>query len=455
MGLAMETTLERAGTLKEALLDFVLEAEGDLATSLEIYCAEHLSRFTKSQYPDRNKTDLVVDSFLTAGRIGDKTPLQLFLECSPQLEDVDRILIEGWQRSFTGLFSVTQVLPDGIELMNWMTAKHYAVKSNGSESPEQFARLKDGEIVLTRIAPVADTDWMFSSALILLGKLGKPKLAVAIGNFKKHFQENLYGDAPELLEEAWRSVEQYHQEFIDFFGNSEVTLPGYQANQQLKAFQEAIAKRRLEAAGIDSTQSLKDLADQTGASSAEVIEAAESIGASTATVEKILKNSSQDRSKPVMAAPQVDLADRLKQAKTLTIITHPRWGQMILPTYHQLKALLETDDWQSVENAKILIVQSLEDPEINAYIWKDLANRYPSKLETILKTVLEKSHFTLDQDFDQLLQEFGKPLDPILPETASVPFHLHTLFQDAVKEVHKSESKPKSKQKIAAGFQKK
>jgi hypothetical protein len=454
MGLAMETTSERTGTLKEALLDFVLEAEGDLATSLEIYCAEHLSRFTKSQYQDRDKTDLVIDSFLTAGRIGNKTPLQLFLEHSPELEEVDRILIEGWQQSFTGLFNVTQTLPDGFELMNWMTAKHYIVKSH-KQPPEQLARLKEGEIVLTRIAPVAATDWMFSSAIILLGKLGKPKLAVAIGNFKKHFQEDLYGDAPELLEEAWRSVEQYHQEFIDFFGKSEIALPGYEANQQLKAFQEAIAQRRLDAAGIDSTQSLQDLVDQAGASSTEVIEAAESIGASAATVEKVLKSSAQDRSKPVMAAPQIDLAHHLKQAKTLTIITHPRWGQMILPTYHQLKALLETDDWQSDENAKILIVQSLEDPEINTYIWKDLANQYPIKLETILKTVLGKSHFTLEQDFDKLLQEFGKPLNPSLPETANVPFHLHQLFQDAVKEVHKSESKPKSKQKIATGFQKK
>jgi hypothetical protein len=455
MGLVMETTLERAGTLKEALLDFVLEADGDLATSLETYCAEHLSRFTKSQYQERDKTDLVVDSFLTAGRIGDKTPLQLFIEHSPELEDVDRILIKSWQRSFTGLFSVTQVLADGFELMNWMTAKHYIVKFMGLRSPEQFARLKEGEIILTRIAPVTAMDWMFFSALILLGKLGKPKLAVAIGNFKKHFQEDLYGDAPELLEEAWHSVEQYHQEFIDFFGKNEIALPGYQANQQLKAFQEVIANRRLDAAGINSAQSLKDLVDQAGALSTEVIEAAESKGASAATTEKVLKNSAQDRSNPVMAAPQVDLADRLKQAKTLTIITHPRWGQMILPTYHQLKALLETDDWQSIENAKILIVESLKDPEINTYIWKDLAHQYPLKLEAILKTVLGKSHFTLDQDFDKLLQEFGKPLNPILPETANVPFHLHTLFQDAVKEVHKSESKSKSQQKVATGFQKK
>ena len=449
----METTLKRAGTLKKALLEFVLDAEGDLAIALEAYCAEHLSRFTKSQYQGSAQTELVIDSFLSTGKIRNQTPLELFLESLPELEKHDRTLVEGWQRSFTGLFSVTQVLPSGVELMNWMTAKHYIVKSNGLQPPEQLARLKEGETVLTRISPVTSTEWMFSNALILLGKPGKPKLAVAIGNFKKHSKEDLYGDAPELLEEAWHSVEQYHQEFIEFFGSSEVTLPGYQANQKLKEFQAAIAQRRLEAAGIDSTQSLQGWTDRAGISREEIADVSESIGASTANVEKLLKSSPQDRQKPAMASPQVDLADHLKKAETLTIFSHPRWGQVLLPTYHQLKKLLETDDWQSTENAKKFVLQSLEDHDINAYIWRHLANQYPIKLEAVLQTALGRPHFSLGQNFEILMQEFKKPLDPDLPETASVPLHLHTLFQDAVKEVHKSQSKPKSKQKAATGFQ--
>jgi hypothetical protein len=449
----METTLKRAGTLKKALLEFVLDAEGDLAIALEAYCAEHLSRFAKSQYQDSAQTELVIDSFLNAGKVSDKTPLELFLESLPELEERDRRLVEGWQRSFTGLFSVTQVLSGGVELMNWMTAKHYIVKSNGLQPPEQLARLKEGEVVLTRISPVTSTEWMFSNVLILLGKPGKPKLAVAIGNFKKHYKEYLYGDAPELLEEAWHSVEQYHQEFIDFFGSSEITLPGYQANQKLKAFQGAIAQRRLDASGIDSTQSLADLADHAGISRTEITGAAESIGASAVTVDKLLERKTQERQKVVMATPQVDLADHLKKAETLTMFTHPRWGQIFLPTYHQLKNLLETDDWQGIENAEKLVIQSLEDSEINAYIWKHLANQYPIRLEAVIQTSLERPHFDLDQDLDKLLQEFDKPLDPELPETASVPLHLHTLFQDAVKEVHKSQSKSKAKQKTGTGFQ--
>lgn len=448
----METILERAGKLKQDFLDFVLDAEGDLAVSLETYCAEHLSRFSKSQYQGSGQTDLVIDCFLTEGKVGDKAPLELFLESLPELEERDRTLVAGWQRSFTGLFGVTQVLSSGFELMNWMTAKYYIVKPNGLQSPEQLARLKEGEIVLTRIAPVTPDDWMFSNALILLGKLGKPKLAVAIGNFKEHSKENLYGDAPELLQEAWQSVERYHQEFIDFFGSSEVTLPGYQANQRLKAFQELIAQRHLEAAGIDSTQSLKEVANRAGVSKEEMTEVAKSIGASAETVDELLESSPRDRKKPLMTSPQVDLPGHLKKAETLTIFTHPLWGQMLLPTYHQIKKVLETDDWQSIKNSKDLMIRSLEDSEINAYVWKHLANQYPHELEVVLQVVLDRPHFSLVRDFDKLLKKFGKPLHPDLPETASVPFHLHELFQDAVKEVHKNQSKSKTKQKTGMGF---
>jgi len=44
--------------------------------------------------------------------------------------------VSGWQRSFIGLFAVTQILPDGFELMNWLTAKHYIVK----QTPKQSSR---------------------------------------------------------------------------------------------------------------------------------------------------------------------------------------------------------------------------------------------------------------------------------------------------------------------------
>lgn len=208
----MDVILERSHELKLALTDFVVDAEGELATALETYAAEQSRRGSG----DSKQQDFIIDSFVIEGKVGDKTPLELFCESHPDLPDTERNLIRSWHRSFIGLFAVVQILPDGFELVNWLTEKHYIVKPTDAITIQEMLRFKVGEIFLTRIAPVTDTEWMFFGSHTLLGKLGKPKLAVAIGNFKDNYKNNLYGDAPDLLEEAWLSVEKYHQEFVDF-----------------------------------------------------------------------------------------------------------------------------------------------------------------------------------------------------------------------------------------------
>jgi hypothetical protein len=125
---------------------------------------------------------------------------------------------------------------------------------------------------------------------------------------------------------------------------------------------------------------------------------------------------------------------------------------MFLPTYNQFKILLTAKDWQSVEGAEKLVRHYLEDSNINAFIWQRLAQNYPAPLESVLQTVLERSDFQLEQDLNGLMQEFNKPLEPELPEIASVPLHLHNLFQEALAEVSKSKSKNKSKKKTVGGF---
>ncbi|CBN58750.1 MULTISPECIES: hypothetical protein [Kamptonema] len=438
----MEAILERAWELKQNLIDFVLDAEGELAVALEAYIAAGSAR---DRY-DIAQQNQLVDSFLVEGRVGEQTPLDLFI-AQAELEESDRQLLDNWRRSFIGLFEISQILPDGFELINWLTAKHYTVKVNSSETLKDTAKLKVGEILLVRIAPVSDSYWMFSGPHILMGKLGKPKLAVAIGNFKQNHKNALYSDAPELLEQAWQSVEQYHQDFTDFFGSDEVNLSGYHLNKKIAEFQEVITKKRLAEAGIDNSKSLDEIATESGVDATELRAAATEMGADADTVDRML---GKPDSKMVM--PKIDLPDTLKKAEQVTAISHPRWGQMFLPTYTQVTALLKTEDWQSLPNANKLVRYYLEDATINAFIWQRLAQTYPTQLEKVLQTVLERPDFNLERDLEQLLQTYNKPLEPELPEIASVPLHLHNLFQEAMAEVNKSKSKSGDKKKGAKGF---
>lgn len=426
-------------------MDFVLDAEGELASALEAYVAAHSSR---DRY-DIAQQNQLIDAFTIEGQVGEKAPLDLWIESQPDLSLSDRLLLENWRRSFTGLFEITQILPDGFDLMNWLTSKHYTVKPNHPQALSEMAKLKPGEILLARIAPVTDTDWMFSGPHIFMGKLGKPKLAVAIGNFKQNHKNSLYSDAPDLLAEAWQSVAEYHQDFTEFFGSDEVTLSGYQLSKKVAEFQEAITKKRLAKAGIDESKSLGQLAKEAGVDAASIRAAAAETGLDTQAVDQVFDGKETSK----MSLPKVELPDRLKKAEQVTAISHPRWGQMFLSNYAQFKALLAADNWQSLPNSEKLVRQYLEDPEINAFLWQRLAQEYPSNLEKVLQAVLEQPDFSLERDLPPLLQKFNKPLEPELPEIASVPLHLHHLFQEAVTEVSKSKSKSPDKKKGVKGFQ--
>jgi len=440
----------RSRELKQALIEFVLEAEGELAESLESYVAAK-SRSKGNRYDATYEQNLLIDSFVSEGKVGDTTPLDLFIESHPELSESDRAVVRSWQHTFLGLFAVTQTRQDGFALMNWLTAKHYTVKPNDPVTWEEMARFREGEILQTRIAPVTNAYWMFSGPCMPMGRLGKPKLAVAIGNFKDNHKDALYRDAPELLEQAWESVAEYHQEFLEFFGSDEVTLPGYQLNKKITELQEVMTKRQLAAAGIDESKSLSEIAEEAGVTEEELKAAAQEAGADSTAVSQLF-DSSQGKTKMVL--PTIELPAELKKAEQVTVFTHPRWGQTFLPTYTQFKTILEADDWQSNPANNKLVRKYLEDPTINVFIWHKLAKAYPSQLEKVLQTFLERPEFEVKRHLDALLQEYNKPLEPELPEIASVPIHLHNLFQEALAEVNKSKSKNKGKKNVnaAKGF---
>ncbi len=439
----MDATLAQAKALKQNLTDFILDAEDELAVALEQYSATQLSR---SQQPDMHRRTFVVDRFLMEGQVGSATPIDLFTEqFEAELSETDRLLLQNWRRSFLGLFSVQQVLEDGLELVNSTTAKLYRVRLTAEEQ-QAVAKFKEGDILLVQIAPMLE-DWMFASQWISLGRLGKPKLAVAIGNFKQNYKEHLYSDAPELLAEAWHSVEKHYQNFTDFFGSDEVTLPGYQLGKKLSDFQTAMLEKQFEEAGIDQSKSFEELVTEAGVSQAEMEEAAEALG----TDAKLLNQVIDTKQAPKMMMPAIELPPHLKKAEQVTILTHPRWGQAFLPHYMQFTTLLTSAATEPDPAAASLVKKYLEDPEIPAFVWHRLAQQYPSQLEALLQTVLEKPEFQLTTDLDPLLQASGKNLQTELPEIASVPLHLHNLFQEAVLEVSKDKSK-KKKPKPGHGF---
>ncbi|PZD71183.1 hypothetical protein C1752_07459 [Acaryochloris thomasi RCC1774] len=443
----MSPTLHRAQSLRQALLDFTLDAEGEFAAALEAYSAEQLSQLTNSPYQGSQKTEQVINSFALDGAVGSQFVLDLFLQSHSDLPAEEAALVTHWRHSFMGLFTVKVRQQDCATVMNWLTEKQYNILLP-TASDQLLNRLQPQEVVLTRLLPLGDY-WMLSEPTVFLGKLGKPKLAVAIGSFKKYHKEYLYGDAPELLEAAWESVENYHQSFVDYFNDSKITLSGHQLEKQLAEFQASMAQQQIVDSGLDGEKSLSELADEAGVLQTEMTETAAAMGIDENTTARLLKN--QKLSK--MMTPKIELPPHLKNEDQVTLLTHPRWGQVMISTYQILIGELQAKSEEIGSESQIN--QSLKNIEIKPFVWHQLAEKYPEKLEQSLRTILDRPRFNIGQDLEQILVEFGHPEEPELPETASVPVHLHDLFQEAmgaVKGLKPSKSKGREKKQKKTGF---
>ena len=439
--------------LKQNVIDFVLDADNEIATALEAFSAQQLSLWAKPVLSGLNRTDLAIDMFLSEGRADDRAVIDWFLQANPAVSAQTKAELKQWPNGFNGLFVVRSVSADGYSLTNWLTDKHYSVCKDSSRPVETMARIGPDEIVLARVLPLTEDTWIFSGPLTLLGKLGNPKLAVAIGNFKKWFPQQLYGDAPELKEAAWESVKQQYDDFLAFFGPPPVTMSGYELNKQLQTYQAKATERQLAESGLDANKSLQELAKDAGVSEEDMTEAIDAIGEESLTAKKLL--SSKQALKMVM--PELTLPEDLRRAEAVTVFSHPRWGQTFLKDYSRLVELLDQDTSEAnndpVEALDRLLLKYLEDEQVNANVWDYLAEAYGDRLEAPLKRVLANPDFDIEQDLDKVLAKRGKSLTPQLPDSASVPVHLHNLFQTALKEVGKS-AKQKGEGKKKASKQK-
>ncbi|MEM8677609.1 MAG: hypothetical protein AAGF83_27675 [Cyanobacteria bacterium P01_G01_bin.67] len=427
--------------LKQKLVDFVYDAEGDLALALESYAAE---KGKKNSYGIKQQ-NLTIDLFLTEGRVKEQNPVEIFLASAIDLSPKNRAIIEKFKHNFIGLFEIKAKADNHYILMNWLTAKTYQVYAHSQISAKERTRLQPGEIIVTILAPVTSTEWCFFSDRIIKGKLSQPKLAVAIGEFRDNYPNFLYADAPELLNQAWDSVAVYHQEFVNYLGSDRLTLAGYKLNQKISELQQRISQKKLAEAGIDTDQSLAEMLSASGTNEADFSETAADLGVDSKAIDQIIVN----RDKLSMVTPKVELPPEIRQAEKVTVFSHSQWGQVFLPDFTQFSDLLESENLSETDSAALVkyLRKYLEQPEANYYVWQQLKQKYPLKLEIILQEYLNQTDFELERDLDQLLLKYSKSAIPELPAIANVPIHLNNLFEAAVAQVQKSKSKSTKRSK--------
>ena len=204
-----------------------------------------------------------------------------------------------------------------------------------------------------------------------------------------------------------------------------------------------MSQKRLAEAGIDDEKSLAELLKEANTTEAEFAENAANLGFDAEAVTKLVQN----KDKLSMVAPKVDLPPEIKQAETVTVFSHPKWGQMFLPTYEKFGQLLAQDNPEESEKLSQYLQKYLTMPEANYYVWQQLQQEHPEALTKLIQKYTQNSTFNLSQDLENLLEQHNKLATPILPAIASIPIHLSNLFEAALAQVQKTKTKKKKKAK--------
>jgi hypothetical protein len=438
-----DPTFARAGLLWTAMIEFIQAAEGSIAVNLESFVAQQLIR---NPQLDSGQRKLLVHRFAIEGEVEGKSPLDLFLTSQPDLSNADRQIILNWRKSFVGLLEIMLIDPESLTVMNWLTAKRYRLPFTDLPSQTAMSRLKTGDLIIAQISRIT-TDWAILTPWVALGRLGKPKLAVAVGAFRQNYPHYLYSDAPEQLAAAWASVATYHDRFVEFFGADEITFSGKELAPRISEFQTWMVGKQLDAAGVDRSKSLTELATASGLDSEDAAAVTEILGS-------IDSNTTNQPTIGQMVSPKVELSPQLKSATAVTALSHPHWGQMFLVDYPRLKSRLADQATPYLPADLKFIYKCLVDPAMNTFVWRRLAAEFPQQLQTAIQQTIALVKIPTPNSqlppptspflLDSILTQFNKFLEPDLPDLASVPIHLHELFQTAVLEVSKDKAKPKS-----------
>jgi hypothetical protein len=300
--------------------------------------------------------------------VGGRTPIELFVERQPDPAAPHcRRMLRWSDEAFAGLFQVAKVSLPRLWLTDLEDGREYEVFST---RPEALRRLRQRELLFTRLAPW-DDQWVLSG---VQQKWGMPSAEDLDGIREKlkfappHRRTN--ADDPALRKAAEVQAEQYAA-WVEFFGADELVFPSG------REMQDAINRFTRH-----WSQEVRDPA--TGMTRAERYERG------------------FDRPAP---DADVRLPDELLRSLGPGVVFDRLHGMILLASYGRVRDLFEADAPPRAVDAA-MVLEYLRDPSVHPVVLQRLCDRHPARAQDLIRSALRDREFDLGRDFDLLLRKY-------------------------------------------------
>jgi hypothetical protein len=312
------------------------------------------------------------DNFVYSYRFPDNlTVIDKFVSETSDLNEKEKAIVLGWKDPVGGIFQVKRTLPDGFVAENLINEVDYTIKP--TTLPHQFVRLaKPGAFFRAKIIPVSEKEYIFSGAQEFLDISEKEALKV-VGSFQMEHPELAFRDNEEKIKKGFELQKKDRELFVEYFGSDEVLTEG----RKLPNLTSEFMNYRL------------------------------------SKIEKPLP----EGYKP----PEMKFPKGLLKSKDVGIIFDELSGQHYLINYGIILNILQSPDEVKIERHREDLLTYLKDETIAPHLLRRLLFKFPQNAEFIIQKILERPQFSLEKDFDSLMDEFkpsfkGKRIYPyILP----------------------------------------
>jgi hypothetical protein len=301
----------------------------------------------------------------------DQTVIDRFVAGTPDLSGDEKTIVLRWKDPVVGIFQVKGTLLDGFVAENLINEVDYTIKP--TTIPQQFERLaKPGALFRAKIIPVSDNEYIFSGVQEFLDVSEKEILRM-VANLQMKHPQYAFRDNEGRIRRGFELQKEDRELFIEYFGSDEILTEG----RKLPTLATEFMDYRLTKLGKPLPEGYRP--------------------------------------------PEMHFPEGLLKSKDVGIVFDELSGQHYLVNYGIILNVFQSPDEVKIQRYKRDILTYLEDQTISPYVLKKLFFRFPQNAEFVIRKILDRPEFSLEKDFDSLMDEFkpsfkGKKIYPyILP----------------------------------------
>jgi hypothetical protein len=353
--------------VKRKLLNFV-RFDPWLAQECYAYVLDRVDSAPEGADEEYEAFEATDDFLHRATRVAGRTPIELFLERQPDMPGRQRQRLLRWNdENFSGVFHIRRIERPFLVALDVRTDTEHRLLVTREQA---LAKMRRGDLFTSRVVPW-DDHWVLSGIQQHVGNVDERGFAEAKEILHRSPSSRRVDPNDPKIRKAFEIQAEQHRAWLAMFGTDELA---FDTGDELQAAMTRFYRHW--------NTELPDPA--TGMTRAEAFE--------------------RRHNRP---APEIadHLPQEIREAHDIGVMFDPFHGMVFLSGFESFRSALTSEGRPTREQIQA-VLDYLREPSVDYSVFLRARERYPARLEELLRLALRDGAFDLARDFEPLLWKY-------------------------------------------------